>query len=176
MKLILSALICLLSISAFAQQTPEGIGKEFVRGLSMQKDFNEMDIFFNENDFNLFFADLKANPKLKEEIKKSINAPKEIENFRKRFLEERSQLQQKWEQNLETLNKGNISVIFDKVETKIDNSDGINIYKIIIYYNLKKGDALYLNLVRVEGTMVSGQLKIAEVRSFKIELDEKDTE
>jgi hypothetical protein len=60
----------MLFISVYAQQSPESIGREFVQGLSMQKEFNSMDIFFNKNDFNLLFAELKANPKIKEEMNK----------------------------------------------------------------------------------------------------------
>ena len=103
MKLLLSALICVLSVSAYAQQASESLGREFVKGLSKQKDFESMEIFFNVDDFNLLIDELKASPKVKEDIKKSLDDPKEIESSRQEFLKDRAKLQQKWEEALEII-------------------------------------------------------------------------
>jgi hypothetical protein len=173
MKKLLFVLMVFLSVSAYAQMSPENLGREFVKGLSMQKEFDDMNIFFNENDFNVFIAELKANPQIREDIKKTLDDPKEIETSRNEFRKDRAKLQEKWENALETIRKENLAVAFEKIESDIMSQDGMKIYKIRIFYNFLKGDSIYRNLVKIEGTIVGGRLIIAVVKSFEINLEEQ---
>ncbi len=176
MKLLLSVLICLFSISAFAQQSSESLGREFVKGLAQQKNFESMGIFFNEDDFNLLIDELKASPKVKEDVKKSLDDPKEIETSRKEFLKDRAKLQQKWEEALEIIKDEKLSVIYEKVETIIDDTDGFKVNKIKIFFNIKKGEEIYSNTAKVDGIIVGGRLKVAILKSFDIQYKETEKE